>query len=1551
MALRTGSTPSEEEWRTTLLEIGISEDFAIKYAAAFHEQQLQIHLLKHISDEDLRDNFSVKLIGHRLAIRHGMSQLSLGHDGQSTSIANAPSAKPQVRHKSPQLQPTMTPSSFRAFKSHWHVYKQLVGIQDNSPNAAAQLFSLTCTDHPEIRQTVADHNPNHLTLSEPDYLDMLRKLLTARATPETYRNKFFNMVQGPDESCQQWLKRLQEVAPDCEFSIPCNEKGVYHRFDETLLRSKFILGMHNTSMKQDLLTKCLDLTTLDEVFNYATRMEATARDVSQSLPVAEIYIDQQSTSEDEDLNRISTFKKLQKPQHHRSSKKPVFTRKSKPCDGCGSTQHGNPDRQTKCPAWKKSCNRCGKRGHFGKVCRAEDTSDCANAVIAIINDEAHKNELELSVTPVAIKSCKKGISVKVYPDTGATVCVAGLFILRKLGMTLSQLKPTSRRIVTATGNEIHCKGKFKLQMSVGTSTTTQDMFVCVNIKRVYLSRTGCVELKIVPEDFPNPMTVPSPSCTPQPPNLPKRPLKVPYPPTEENIPLLQKYLEDAFSESGFKNDKTAVFPKMLGVTQAHIHLQEKAKPYCRTTPNSLPYFWRGATKELLDQWVQRGMIEKNAIGTPTPWCHPMVITPKKSNSADPKLRLTVDLQHLNSQCIRELHHVEPPFKLASQIPTHTYKTLLDAVDGYQAVELDEESRPLTAFITQWGCFHFLRVPAGLIDSGDKYTSRFDQIIQHIPRKVKCVDDTLLYDSSISDAFFHTWDFISTCASHGIVLNKEKFKFCKKEITFAGFKVTPTGIQPSDNTLSAIKDFPTPTSTTDIRSWFGLVRQVAYAHSVSEDLAPFRCLLQHQEGKKPKFEWNAQLQHAFETSKKHVLNSVADGIQSFDPQRHTCLQCDWSKNGIGFLLLQKHCICKPPDPTDPTLQACCETGWKLVYAGSRFTNPAESRYSPTEGEALAVAWALKTSRLFTLGSPKLIVVTDHKPLLGIFNGRDLDSIKNPRIRRLKEHTLDYAFQIKHCPGKFHVGADALSRNPARSQRETDSDRDEISEICESNMSSLVESAFDSINEISNEHDNTDSHTIITLEKFELTCLQDAEYMELHNLVTSGFPTNRSVLPDHAKVYWPLAQKGLLTTFNNIVLYQEKLIVPKAIRTYMMQVLHSAHQGCTGMIARATKSIHWPGIRKCLMSYQMNCRTCSEISPSQPREPLELTPLAERPFQVICSDLFQLNGRFYLIVVDRFSGFLHIFYSRESPNHKFLQKHIRDIFKRYGRPDEVHTDGGPQFQSTAFQQFLASWGVKHRVSSPYYPQSNGRAELGVKTAKRLLRNNTDATDGGIDNDKVARAVLQYHNTPIQGCPMSPAQLLFGRELADFLPVNPKAYKLHPHWEDQVKTSQRNRLERHKQLTQRYNSRTRKLQPLTVGKKVLIQNMVTKRWGRPAVVIEVMPNRKYRLKLDDTGNVTIRNRRFLKPASKLLQQHGSVRVSGPIISPQQAAHTSNHNVHPAEVEREHMQQTEESVEQSSSSPPQHPVQDQSSSHNCDKEPLALRRLRPFNAPGFNE
>ena len=98
--------------------------------------------------------------------------------------------------------------------------------------------------------------------------------------------------------------------------------------------------------------------------------------------------------------------------------------------------------------------------------------------------------------------------------------------------------------------------------------------------------------------------------------------------------------------------------------------------------------------------------------------------------------------------------------------------------------------------------------------------------------------------------------------------------------------------------------------------------------------------------------------------------------------------------------------------------CCRNGWRLVFAGSRFTHSAESNYSPTEGENVALVWSLNYARMFVLGCETPIIATDCKPLLCIINNRELSSICNSRMSKLKEKTLACNFKIQQISGKWN-----------------------------------------------------------------------------------------------------------------------------------------------------------------------------------------------------------------------------------------------------------------------------------------------------------------------------------------------------------------------------------------------------------------------------------------------------------------------------------------------------------------------------------------------------
>ena len=98
-------------------------------------------------------------------------------------------------------------------------------------------------------------------------------------------------------------------------------------------------------------------------------------------------------------------------------------------------------------------------------------------------------------------------------------------------------------------------------------------------------------------------------------------------------------------------------------------------------------------------------------------------------------------------------------------------------------------------------------------------------------------------------------------------------------------------------------------------------------------------------------------------------------------------------------------------------------------------------------------------------------------------------------------------------------------------------------------------------------------------------------------------------------------------------------------------------------------------------------------------------------------------------------------------------------------ELSSDGGPEFAALSTANFLRRWDIKHRMSSAYNAQSNWRAEVAIKCAKRLLRSNTNAADL-LNSDCFLRAILQLRNTPDPDCVKSPVEIVFGRPLHDTL-----------------------------------------------------------------------------------------------------------------------------------------------------------------------------------------
>ena len=170
------------------------------------------------------------------------------------------------------------------------------------------------------------------------------------------------------------------------------------------------------------------------------------------------------------------------------------------------------------------------------------------------------------------------------------------------------------------------------------------------------------------------------------------------------------------------------------------------------------------------------------------------------------------------------------------------------------------------------------------------------------------------------------------------------------------------------------------------------------------------------------------------------------------------------------------------------------------------------------------------------------------------------------------------------------------------------------------------------------------------------------------------------------------------------------------------------------------------------------------------------------------------------------------------------------------------------------------MRQRLSSAYFAQSNERAELGVKVAKRALMDGLDA-GGRLNTDKVIAALLQYRNTPLQEVGHSPAELLYGRVLRDHLPSAKALRLIRPEWLSVTHDSEVALAKRNVRNIEAYNARraTGPLAPLHIGDIVSVQNQTgahPKRWDKTRIIRETLPHSQYSVQLHGSGRLTLRN-----------------------------------------------------------------------------------------------
>ena len=243
---------------------------------------------------------------------------------------------------------------------------------------------------------------------------------------------------------------------------------------------------------------------------------------------------------------------------------------------------------------------------------------------------------------------------------------------------------------------------------------------------------------------------------------------------------------------------------------------------------------------------------------------------------------------------------------------------------------------------------------------------------------------------------------------------------------------------------------------------------------------------------------------------------------------------------------------------------------------------------------------------------------------------------------------------------------------------------------------------------------------------------------------------------------------------------------------------------------------------------------------------------------------------LVVVDYFSNYFEVARLHSTTSTAVI-KELKVMFARFGIPEELVSDNGPQFASSEFSCFAQEWGFKHQTTSPYHPQANGKAEQAVQTVKRLFQKCK------VTGQSEFLTLLDWRNTPSEGIGVSPAQRLLGRRCQTLMPTT--ATLLQPRFP--IDGDKEALLDQKRRQKSYFDRSAKSLPSLETDDTVQIR-LPGKEWSQ-GVCVKVHGCRSYSVKVN--GKRYRRNRRQIIRVSGQEYENPVVeRQSPPVPSPEE-------------------------------------------------------------------
>jgi transposase InsO family protein len=827
-----------------------------------------------------------------------------------------------------------------------------------------------------------------------------------------------------------------------------------------------------------------------------------------------------------------------------------------------------------------------------------------------------------------------------------------------------------------------------------------------------------------------------------------------------------------------------------------IELQADAKPYhARAYP--IPKVHEQTLRTEIERLCSIGVLRKV---NRSEWAAPTFIIPKK----DGTVRFISDFRELNKRIKRKPFPIPKIQDLLLKLEGFRYATSLDLNMGYYHIELSPYSQQLCTIVLPWGKYEYLRLPMGLANSPDIFQEKMSTLMDGLEFVRTYLDDCLILTTGSWDDHLSKLEMVLVrLQAAGLKVNAKKSFFGKDQLEYLGYWITRSGIQPLPKKVEAIKNIAVPKTRKQLRSFIGMVNYYRdmWIHR-SDALAPLTALT----SKTTRWVWTPEHQAAFDRTKsmisREVLLAFPDFSQPFE------IHTDASALQLGAVVAQNN---------------------KPIAFFSRKLNPAQTRYTTTERELLAIVETLKEFRTILLGQ-KIRVYTDHKNLT-------CANFNTDRVMRWRLILEEYGPELIYIKGTSNIVADALSRltmtKPTADIVEKDLViiRDNNAHICGLEKQSSTEAVY---------------AFPLTFNNIKRAQRSDSALLDA---LQSKDDYTQTIFRGGGKTY-------------ELIVRDKKIVIPKNIQRRVVEWYHEylCHPGETRTEQTIRQHYWWNNLRKTVHDVCTKCHTCQLTKKGHMKYGKLPKKEAEAiPWDVLCIDLigpYTIERKskakkpltlWALTMIDPATGWFEMREIQTKKADVVANVLEQAWLTRYPWPTQMIFDRGSEFKAEMTQMLKTDYGIKVKAVTTRNPQANAIVERIHQTIGNMIRTFEIYDNDGIDDDDpwsgilaaVMAAVRSTYATTMQATPM---QLVFGRDAV----INTKFIA---DW-DYIRQRKQNIIH---QNNIRENAK-RTLHTYTVGDKVMMKRHNQTKYGGPqyegpyAIVT-----------VNDNGTVRIKRRAF--------------------------------------------------------------------------------------------